>query len=55
MSAEIIQFLPKAARERDALVREARKVYEGIFPPEKLDQAAIDATAPCEMNPGDPA
>jgi len=29
---EIIQFIPKAERERIRLVREARAIYDSIFP-----------------------
>ncbi|WP_407155436.1 hypothetical protein [Bradyrhizobium sp. STM 3557] len=31
--AEIIQFIPKAERERIRLIREARAIYDSIFPP----------------------
>ena len=30
---EIIRFVPKSERERARLVREARAIYDGIFPP----------------------
>ena len=30
--AQIIQFIPKAERERIRLIREARAMYESIFP-----------------------
>jgi hypothetical protein len=30
---EIIRFVPKAERERVRLVREARAIYDSIFPP----------------------
>jgi hypothetical protein len=29
---EVIQFIPKAERERARLVREARAIYDSIFP-----------------------
>lgn len=29
---EVIQFVPKAERERARLVREARAIYDSIFP-----------------------
>ena len=32
---EVIQFVPKRDREREALIREARAIYESIFPSEK--------------------
>ena len=30
---EIIRFVPKSERERTRLVREARALYDSIFPP----------------------
>jgi hypothetical protein len=30
---EIIRFVPKSERERARLVREARAIYDSIFPP----------------------
>ena len=32
---EVIQFMPKATLERARLIREARAIYESIFPTEK--------------------
>jgi hypothetical protein len=29
---EIVQFIPKSERERARLIREARAIYESIFP-----------------------
>jgi hypothetical protein len=29
---EVIQFIPKSERERIRLIREARAIYESIFP-----------------------
>jgi hypothetical protein len=29
---EIIRFVPKSERERDRLIREARAIYDSIFP-----------------------
>jgi hypothetical protein len=31
--AEIIQFIPKSEYERARLIREARAIYDSIFPP----------------------
>lgn len=31
---EVIRFVPKAERERDRLIREARAIYDSIFPPD---------------------
>jgi len=30
---EVIQFIPKAERERLRLIREARALYDSVFPP----------------------
>lgn len=30
---EVIRFIPKAERERIRLIREARAVYDSVFPP----------------------
>jgi hypothetical protein len=30
---EVIRFIPKSERERVHLIREARAIYDGIFPP----------------------
>jgi hypothetical protein len=35
---EIIRFIPKSERERARLIREARAIYDSIFPP--ADQAS---------------
>jgi hypothetical protein len=31
--AEVIRFVPKSERERARLIREARAIYDRIFPP----------------------
>jgi len=31
--SEIIRFVPKSERERALLIREARAIYDSIFPP----------------------
>jgi hypothetical protein len=46
---EIIRFVPKSERERARLIREARAVYDGIFPPgdpvsEKQNKAPVSHT-----------
>ena len=46
---EIIRFVPKSERERVRLIREARAIYESIFPPadpvsEKQNKAPISET-----------
>ena len=43
---EIIRFVPKSERERARLIREARAIYDSIFPPaysvrEQHDNAPI--------------
>lgn len=47
---EVIQFVPKAERERARLVREARAIYDSIFPSadpirERQDKAPISHAA----------
>lgn len=46
---EIIRFVPKSERERARLIREARAIYDGIFPTadpvgEKQDKAPASHT-----------
>jgi len=36
---EVIRFISKSDRERERLIREARELYDRIFPPENV---AID-------------
>ena len=31
--SEVIQFVPKSERERVRLIREARAIYDNVFPP----------------------
>ena len=43
---EIVRFIPKSELERARLIREARAIYDSIFPPadpvsERHDKAAI--------------
>jgi hypothetical protein len=43
---EAIRFVPKSERERARLIREARAIYDGIFPPadpvsEQQDKAPV--------------
>jgi hypothetical protein len=43
---EVIQFVPKSERERARLIREARAIYDRIFPPadpvrERQDEAPV--------------
>ena len=46
---KVIRFIPKAERERVRLVREARAIYDSIFPPsdpfsEQSDKAPVGHT-----------
>jgi hypothetical protein len=46
---EVIRFVPKSERERARLIREARAIYESIFPPadpvgEQQDSAPVSYT-----------
>ena len=36
---EVVRFIPKSELERARLIREARAIYESIFPTEKGSQA----------------
>ena len=43
---EVIRFVPRSERERTGLIREARAIYDGIFPPadpvsEQQDKAPV--------------
>jgi hypothetical protein len=47
---EVIGFVPKFERERARLIREARAIYDSIFPPvdpvsERQDKAPVRHTA----------
>ena len=39
---EIIRFVPKSERERARLVREARAIYDSIFPPADRESEQAD-------------
>jgi hypothetical protein len=46
---KVIQFIPKSERERVRLIREARAIYDSIFPPadpvsEQQDKAPVSYT-----------
>lgn len=42
---EVIRFIPKSELERARLVREARAVYDSIFPPgDAINEQADDKT-----------
>ena len=38
---EVVRFIPKSELERARLIREARAIYESIFPTEKGPQAGV--------------
>ncbi len=39
---EIVQFIPKSELERARLIREARAIYDSIFPPSAPEEVAQD-------------
>jgi hypothetical protein len=46
---KVIRFIPKSERERVSLIREARAIYDSIFPPadpvsEQQDKALVSHT-----------
>jgi hypothetical protein len=46
---KVVRFIPKSERERVRLIREARAIYDGIFPPadpvsEQQDKAPVSRT-----------
>jgi hypothetical protein len=42
---EIIRFIPKSEHERASLIREARAIYDSIFPPGRPAGEQQDKTA----------
>jgi hypothetical protein len=40
--SEIVRFVPKSELERARLIREARAIYDSIFPPAVSDRAPQD-------------
>jgi len=42
---EVIRFIPKAERERLRLIREARAIYDGVFPSSDSVNGQRDNTA----------
>ncbi|BAL76922.1 hypothetical protein [Bradyrhizobium cosmicum] len=39
---DIVRFVPKSELERARLIREARAIYDSIFPPAEPDRAPQD-------------
>ena len=50
--ADIIRLIPKAELERARLIREARAIYDSIFPPNDVAGEQGDARASQETQPG---
>jgi hypothetical protein len=53
---EIIRFIPKSELERSRLIREARAIYDSIFPPtdaisEQPDGRRTQRTQPAPSDP----
>ena len=42
---EVIRFVPKSERERARLIREARLIYDSIFPPDAVSEKQDNAPA----------
>jgi len=47
---DVIRFIPKSERERTRLIREARAIYDSVFPPadpvgEQPDKAQVSLSA----------
>lgn len=47
---EVIQFVSKSERERDRLIREARAIYDSIFPPNDPVEASRSAVPQRQTN-----
>jgi hypothetical protein len=39
---DVVRFVPKSELERARLIREARAIYDSIFPSAALDRAPLD-------------
>ena len=42
---EVIRFIPKSERERVRLIREARALYDSIFPADRESEQGVKAPA----------
>ncbi|UWU94379.1 hypothetical protein [Bradyrhizobium sp. CB1015] len=49
---EIIRFAPKSERERARLVREARAIYDSVFPPSEFACDQSDNACSSHMRVG---
>jgi hypothetical protein len=45
---EVVRFIPKSERERASLIREARAIYDSIFPP--ADSLSGQLGKPTDLN-----
>jgi hypothetical protein len=41
--SDVVRFVPKSELERARLIREARAIYDSIFPPADSDRAPREA------------
>jgi hypothetical protein len=41
---EVVRFIPKSELERVRLIREARAIYDSIFPPAAISEQRDDKT-----------
>ena len=51
--ADIVKFIPKAELERARLIREARAIYDSIFPPNDAAGDDGDARSSQQTQPGE--
>ena len=49
---DIVRFVPKSERERARLIREARAIYDSIFPPADPVSEQRDATSVSQIVSG---
>jgi hypothetical protein len=49
---EPIRFVPKSERERVRLIREARGIYDSVFPPSDSVREQQDKASPSHMRVG---
>ena len=49
---EVIRFVPKSERERARLIREARMMYDSVFPPSDPVREQLDKASASHMRVG---
>ena len=49
---EVIRFIPKSERERARLIREARTIYDNVFPPSDPVREQRDKASASHMHTG---